>query len=48
MRNLSDVKAIVKRAAEEAGFDLAGIAPAADAPELNTFPNGLPPAMPAK
>ncbi len=35
---ISDVKTIVKRAAEEAGFDLAGIAPAADAAELKHFP----------
>src|SRR5579864_4734576 len=38
---ISEVKAIVKRAAEEAGFDLAGIAPAADAPELKTFPEWI-------
>ncbi len=41
MRNLVDVKAIVKRAAEEAGFDLAGIAPAADASELKHFPKWI-------
>ena len=35
---ISDVKAIVRRAAEEAGFDLSGIAPATDAPELEHFP----------
>src|ERR1700693_829061 len=35
---ISNVRAIVKRAAEEAGFDLAGIAPAADAAELKHFP----------
>ena len=35
---ISEVKAIVRRAAEEAGFDLSGIAPAADAPELEHFP----------
>jgi epoxyqueuosine reductase len=34
----SDAKAIVKRAAAEAGFDLCGIAPAADARELEHFP----------
>jgi epoxyqueuosine reductase len=33
-----DVKALIKRAAESAGFDLSGIAPAADAPELEHFP----------
>jgi epoxyqueuosine reductase len=38
---ISDVKAIVKRAAEQAGFDLAGIAPAADGPELKHFPAWL-------
>ncbi len=38
---ISDVKAIVKRAAEEAGFDLAGIAPATDAPELQHFPEWI-------
>lgn len=38
---ISDVKAIVKRAAEEAGFDLAGVAPAADAPELKQFPEWI-------
>ena len=35
---ISEVKAIIKRAAEQAGFDLSGIAPAADAPELEHFP----------
>ncbi len=35
---ISDVKAIVKRAAEQAGFDLSGIAPATDAQELQHFP----------
>jgi len=34
---ISDVKAIIKRAAEEAGFDLSGIAPATDVPELEHF-----------
>ena len=38
---ISDVKAIVKRAAEQAGFDLAGIAPAADGPELKHFPEWI-------
>ena len=38
---ISDVKAIVKRAAEDAGFDLTGIAPAADAPELRHFPEWI-------
>jgi epoxyqueuosine reductase len=35
---ISDMKAIVKGAAEAAGFDLAGIAPASDAAELKCFP----------
>ena len=38
---ISDVKAIIKRAAEEAGFDLAGVAPAADATELKHFPEWI-------
>jgi epoxyqueuosine reductase len=38
IRQASDLKALVKRAAEEAGFDLAGIAPASDAKELKYFP----------
>jgi len=38
---ISDEKAIVKRAAEGAGFDVAGIAPAADAPELQHFPEWI-------
>ena len=33
-----DLVAVVKRAAAEAGFDLSGIAPAGDAPELKSFP----------
>jgi epoxyqueuosine reductase len=36
--SLSDVKTVVQRAAEEAGFDLCGVAPAADARELQHFP----------
>jgi epoxyqueuosine reductase len=39
--HIRDVKAIVKRAAEEAGFDLAGIAPAADAAEHQHFPDWI-------
>ena len=35
---ISDVKALVKRTAEQAGFDLSGVAPATDAPELEHFP----------
>jgi epoxyqueuosine reductase len=39
--SLDNVKAIVKRAAEKAGFDLAGVAPAADAAELQHFPQWI-------
>jgi epoxyqueuosine reductase len=39
--SISDVKAFVKRAAEVAGFDLAGVAPATDAPELQHFPEWI-------
>ena len=38
---ISDMKAIVKRAAEAAGFDLAGVAPAADAADLKHFPEWI-------
>ncbi len=38
---ISDVKAIVKHAAEQAGFDLVGVAPAADAPEHKYFPEWI-------
>ncbi len=38
---INDVKAVVKRAAEQAGFDLVGIAPAADAAELKHFPEWI-------
>src|ERR1700723_1249653 len=38
---MDNVKVIVRRAAEEAGFDLAGIAPASDAPELKHFPEWI-------
>ena len=38
---ISDAKEAVKRAAEQAGFDLAGIAPAADASELKYFPEWI-------
>jgi len=41
VNRLSDIKTVVKRAAEEAGFDLAGIAPAADAAELEHFPTWI-------
>jgi len=39
--SIDKLKAIVKRAAEEAGFDLAGIAPAADSAELQHFPQWI-------
>ena len=35
---ISELKAVVKRAAEEAGFDLCGVAPASDSQELQHFP----------
>ena len=35
------VESIVKRAARQAGFDLAGIAPASDSPELQSFPEWI-------
>src|SRR5215467_4748990 len=38
---ISDVKAAVKRAAEEAGFDLSGVAPAGDAADLTHFPTWI-------
>jgi epoxyqueuosine reductase len=38
MNQASEIAAIVKRAAQEAGFDLCGVAPATDTPELNYFP----------
>jgi epoxyqueuosine reductase len=41
VNRLSDIKTVVKRAAEEAGFDVAGIAPAADAAELEHFPTWI-------
>ena len=38
MTSISNIKSAVQRAASDAGFDLAGIAPAADASELKHFP----------
>jgi len=38
---ISNMKAVVKRAADEAGFDLAGVAPATDADELKHFPEWI-------
>jgi epoxyqueuosine reductase len=37
----SDFKSILKRAAEDAGFDLCGVAPASDSPELSYFPEWI-------
>ena len=39
--NAIDVKAVVKRAAEEAGFDVVGFAPAADSAEHKYFPEWI-------
>ena len=33
-----EIKAVIMRAAEEAGFDLCGVAPVSDSPELKYFP----------
>jgi epoxyqueuosine reductase len=38
---ISELTAFVKRAAEDAGFDVCGIAPATDAPELQRFPEWI-------
>jgi epoxyqueuosine reductase len=38
---ISNVKAVIQHAAEAAGFDLCGVAPAADAPELQHFPEWI-------
>ena len=38
---ISDLSATIKRVAEEAGFDLCGIAPATDAAELKHFPEWI-------
>jgi epoxyqueuosine reductase len=38
---IRDLTGLVKRASEEAGFDLCGIAPAADAAELKYFPEWI-------
>ena len=37
----SELSALVKRAARAAGFELAGIAPATDSPELQSFPEWI-------
>jgi epoxyqueuosine reductase len=39
--SIRHVESIVKRAAQQAGFELAGIAPAADSPELQAFPEWI-------
>ncbi len=41
LSRVTDLKAIVERAAEEAGFDLSGVAPASHAPELDHFPEWI-------
>src|SRR5580658_5883672 len=37
----AEIKAAITRAAAEAGFELVGIAPVADAPELEYFPRWI-------
>jgi len=37
----TDLKSILKQAAEQAGFDLFGVAPAGDSPELRLFPEWI-------
>ena len=39
--SILQVESIVKRAAQQAGFELTGIAPAADSPELQSFPEWI-------
>ena len=39
--SIRHVESIVKRAAQQAGFELSGIAPAADSSELQTFPEWI-------
>src|SRR5579864_296327 len=41
LSRITELKAIVKHAAEEAGFDLSGLAPATNAPELDHFPEWI-------
>ncbi len=38
---ISELTAFVKRVAEDAGFDVCGVAPATDAPELQRFPEWI-------
>ena len=40
MKQISEITTLIKDAAREAGFELAGIAPVRDLPELNYFRNG--------
>ncbi len=37
----SEIKSVIQRAASDAGFDLCGIAPASDSPELARFPQWI-------
>jgi epoxyqueuosine reductase len=41
LRSIDNLKTVIRRAAEEAGFDLAGVAPATDAAELSHFPEWI-------
>jgi epoxyqueuosine reductase len=41
MHRTTEMAALVKRAAQEAGFDLCGVAPATDAPEHDYFPQWI-------
>ena len=41
MNQVGQITALVKRAAHQAGFELAGIAPVRDLPELNHFPEWI-------
>jgi epoxyqueuosine reductase len=41
MNQLSQITALIKRAACDAGFELSGIAPVRDLPELNHFPHWI-------
>jgi epoxyqueuosine reductase len=37
----NEIRALIQRAADEAGFDLSGVAPATDPPELSHFPEWI-------
>jgi epoxyqueuosine reductase len=41
LMNTTEITALIKRAAQDAGFDLSGVAPATDAPELKYFPEWI-------